>query len=66
MQKQNTSAEDEYLTAPEVAAIFKVHLRTVQRYIASGKLRATRLPGGREYRIRRADAEAALTTAASA
>ncbi|QFG09665.1 helix-turn-helix DNA binding protein [Gordonia phage Pipp] len=36
-------------------------VRTIQRYIANGTIRATRLPSG-HARVRRADAEAALTS----
>jgi excisionase family DNA binding protein len=34
-------------------------VRTVQRYITEGKIKAVRLPGG-QYRIRPEDADAAL------
>jgi excisionase family DNA binding protein len=51
--------DEDLLTIPEVAGILHVSIRTVHRWIADGKLKAVRLPGGR-YRIRAADAEAAL------
>ncbi|MGZ4511989.1 MAG: helix-turn-helix domain-containing protein [Mycobacterium sp.] len=51
----------EYLKAAEVARRWRVSPRTLQRYIASGRLKADRLPGG-QYRIRAEDAEAALAT----
>lgn len=35
----------EHLTTDETAALLRVSRRTVQRYIAGGKLRAARLPG---------------------
>ena len=47
------------MTVAEVAERWHVSVRTVQRYIADGKLKALRLPGGR-YRIRPEDADAAL------
>lgn len=49
----------EVLTPSEVAKDWRVSLRTVQRYIRTGRLKAFRLPGGHS-RIRRHDAEAAL------
>jgi excisionase family DNA binding protein len=51
--------DEDLLTVVEVAKILHVHKRTVQRWIADGKLAAVKLPGGR-YRIRAADAEALL------
>jgi excisionase family DNA binding protein len=51
--------DEDLLTVVEVATILHVHKRTVQRWIADGKLEAVKLPGGR-YRIRSADAEALL------
>jgi excisionase family DNA binding protein len=51
---------DGLLTPSQVAELWKVSLRTVQRYIAENKLRAIKLPGG-QYRIRPEDAEAAIT-----
>lgn len=52
------------LTPSQVAGLWKVSLRTVQRYIAEGKLKAIRLPGG-QYRIDPADAAAAVTEASA-
>jgi excisionase family DNA binding protein len=49
----------ELLTVAEVALRWHVSVRTVQRWIADGKLKAVLLPSGR-YRIRPADADAAL------
>jgi len=53
----------EFLTPPQVAQLWKVSTRTVYRYIAEGRLRAIRLPGG-QYRIRPADADAAIEASA--
>ena len=36
----------EILTAKEVADRLKVHLMTVYRWVSSGRLQASRLPGG--------------------
>lgn len=55
--------QDEILTPSQVAAEWHVSVRTIQRYIANGQLKATRLPSG-YARIRRSDAEAALKQAA--
>lgn len=50
-------ADDELLTAEQVAEMLKVHVTTVCRYARSGRLRAHRLGGGKEsprgLRIRR-------------
>lgn len=46
---------DEYLTTKEIASMLKVHILTIRRWIASGKLPATFL--GKEFRIKRADFE---------
>lgn len=55
--------QDEILTPSQIAAEWHVSVRTVQRYIANGQIKATRLPSG-YARVRRSDAEAALTRAA--
>lgn len=57
---------DDLLSPQEVAAILRVTDRTVLRYIEDGVLSGIRLPGGRLWRIRRADVEALLTNEASA
>jgi len=44
--------EDELLTSAQVAKMWRTSSRTVQRYIADGKLTGVRLPGG-HYRIHR-------------
>lgn len=46
----------EWLTVDEVAAIFRVNIETVRRWIRGGELPALSLGGPRSgYRIRRAD-----------
>lgn len=51
-----------YLTPPQVARNWGVSVRTVYRYIADGRLKAIRLPGG-QFRVRPEDAEAAIKAA---
>jgi excisionase family DNA binding protein len=46
---------DEYLTTKEIASALKVHILTIRRWIASGKLPATFL--GKEFRIKKSDFE---------
>ncbi|MFN3005103.1 helix-turn-helix domain-containing protein [Mycolicibacterium wolinskyi] len=50
---------DSFLTASQLAEQWQVSLRTVQRYLSEGRIKAVRLPGG-QYRIRPEDAEAAV------
>lgn len=52
---------DDVLTTPEVAAIFKVSTRTVTQWANTGKLASFRTPGG-NHRFRRADVEAFAAT----
>ena len=56
------SHSDDFLTPAEVAHQWKVSLRTVQRYIGDGRLKAVKLPSGR-YRIRRSDVADAIEAA---
>jgi excisionase family DNA binding protein len=51
---------DALLSPQEVAGILRVTDRTVLRYIEEGHLVASRLPGGRLWRIRRSDVDALL------
>jgi excisionase family DNA binding protein len=51
--------DERLLTPTEVAAMWHVSPRTIQRYISTGKLSAVRLPSG-HYRIRQSDAQAVL------
>ena len=55
--------QDELLTPSQIAAEWHVSVRTIQRYIANGQIKALRLPSG-FARVRRSDAEAALTRTA--
>lgn len=45
---------EEFLTTHEIAEILRVHQRTVQRWIASDRLKATKIDP-RIFRIRRRD-----------
>ncbi|QBI97723.1 helix-turn-helix DNA-binding protein [Gordonia phage Dogfish] len=58
-----TSGADDLLTTRQIATEWHVSVRTVQRYIASGRLPAVRLPGG-QRRIRRADVDELLKASA--
>lgn len=55
--------DDEILTAADVAEEWNVSVRTIQRYVSQGKIRATRLPGG-QVRMTRTAVRAALSHAA--
>ena len=50
----------ELLTAPEVAAVFRVDIRTVERWASEGRLRAIR-PSPRTTRFRADEVEALLS-----
>lgn len=47
-----------YVTAAQVAHFLQVHVRTVHRYAAEGRLTAHRIDGGRAMRFRRTEVEA--------
>lgn len=51
--------DDPLLTPAEVAAVFKVSPKTVTRWVAAGRIEATKTPGG-HARIRRSVIEALL------
>lgn len=53
------AADDALLSASDLATEWGVSVRTIQRYISSGRIAATKLPSGHS-RIRRSDANAAL------
>jgi excisionase family DNA binding protein len=52
---------NELLTVPEIAKELKYTEATVRTWIKQGKLRAIRATG-REYRVRRSDLDAMITT----
>jgi excisionase family DNA binding protein len=49
---------DEYLTVQEAAAVLKLSIGTMRRYVRSGKLKSTKLD--RQHRIKRADLDPLL------
>ncbi|ABK66949.1 MULTISPECIES: excisionase family DNA-binding protein [Mycobacterium] len=49
------------LTVAQVADQLSTSVRSVQRWIKEGRVRAVRLPGGRGYRIYQRDLDEALT-----
>lgn len=51
---------DPLLTPAEVASLFRVDPRTINRWAATGSLRAIRTPGGKLRRFRQSDVRAAL------
>ena len=50
---------DGYLTPAQLAERWQISLRTVHRYLAEGRVKSVKLPGG-QYRIRPEDADAAV------
>ncbi|MGV0793060.1 helix-turn-helix domain-containing protein [Mycolicibacterium sp. XJ1819] len=66
MSERHDLHPDQVISPKEAAEILRVTSRTVQRYIKEGLLPASRLPGGRLWRIRRSDVEALLNAEASA
>ena len=58
----NTDEKPEWLTIREAARVLRVHRKTVERWIAAGKLPVKAIPGrsGQEYRIKREDVMAYL------
>ena len=61
---QSQEADDgglKLLKAQDVAAILHIHIRTVRRYIRTGKLKSTRIQGVR--RVRLVDLKTFLATA---
>ncbi len=46
------------MTVAHVAALLNVRKKTVYAWIKSGRLRAARLPGGTDLRLRRTDVDA--------
>jgi excisionase family DNA binding protein len=56
-QKEDNGGENEqFLTTSEIAEILRVHQRTVQRWISSNRLKATKV-GPKILRVRRQDLE---------
>jgi len=59
MTQRPTHDEPEYLTIAEAAKVLRVSQRTLQRYVADGKVNTRRTPGGHP-RFRREDIEKLL------
>ncbi|WP_319456923.1 MULTISPECIES: helix-turn-helix domain-containing protein [unclassified Mycobacterium] len=57
------SHTDGFLTPAQLADKWQISLRTVHRYLAEGRVKSIKLPGG-QYRIRPEDAEAAIEASA--
>lgn len=57
------STSPEFFSPEEVASKLDLHVRTIRRFIHSGKLRATRI--GKQYRISAADLGALMGPAAT-
>ena len=53
-QHNNNEDEISFLTTNEVANLLRVHQRTVQRWISSNRLKATKI-GPRVWRIKKQD-----------
>lgn len=49
------AVEEESLTASEVAALFRVQVATVRRWLRTGKLRGTPLSGRAGWRVPRSE-----------
>jgi excisionase family DNA binding protein len=53
-QEGNSEENEQFLTTNEIAQILRVHQRTVQRWISSNRLKATKV-GPKILRVRRED-----------
>ncbi len=62
---EGASSASGWLTTAEVAERLRVNQRTVQRWVASGQLRATKA-GPKVWRIREQDLQAFLVTSQNA
>lgn len=60
MTHRPTSDSTGYLTYQEAAALLRVSVRTISRYVTDGRITPATLPTGRP-RLRRADVEALLS-----
>ena len=47
--------EEKLYTLQEVADFLKVTRQTIYNYVTSGKLKASKLAGGKEYRVKESD-----------
>lgn len=53
-QESNSGENGQFLTTGEIAEILRVHQRTVQRWISSSRLKATKV-GPKILRVRKQD-----------
>jgi len=53
-QEDNSGENEKFLTTNEIAEILRVHQRTVQRWISSNRLKATKV-GPKILRVRKQD-----------
>lgn len=53
-QEGDSAQKEQLLTTSEIAKILRVHQRTVQRWIASNRLKATKI-GPKIWRVRKQD-----------
>ena len=60
MQKSQELAPDEYLISSEVMDILKISRRTLERWVAEGKLPAIKIGGFGARRYLRSDVDALL------
>lgn len=56
-----SSVSEPLLTPKQVAALFQVDPRTVQRWAKAGRIKSVPTPGGRLKRFRASDVEALLS-----
>lgn len=57
-------SQQQLLTTEEVATLFRVDPKTVSRWVTSGRLEATRTPGG-HFRFRPADIDQLVNASAA-
>ncbi|KAB8320449.1 helix-turn-helix domain-containing protein [Tolypothrix campylonemoides VB511288] len=60
-QKSNSWENGQLLTTSEIAEILRVHQRTVQRWISSNRLKATKV-GPKIWRVRKQDLDEFLAS----
>ncbi len=50
---------EEYMTLKEIASLLKLHILTIRRWVAKGKITAYRLD--KDYRVKRSDFDKFIT-----
>lgn len=61
INKNNSGENAQFLTTGEIAEILRVHQRTVQRWISSNQLKATKV-GSKILRVRKQDLDEFLAS----